>query len=145
MEERKLNIIFRCDANKKIGMGHLFRCIPIAKRISLKSKRIIFLGNYEIDAIKIIKNYGFEIYEIRNILEQESEYIAIYKACKKFRVDSIIFDIRTGFKRDQISKIKKFFNVKIFLIDDSNDRRLASDFCFYPPVKQFKKLTETLC
>lgn len=36
-------IIFRADANKKMGMGHMLRCISIAKQLKRLGKDVLFL------------------------------------------------------------------------------------------------------
>ena len=42
-----MNIIFRLDASKRIGNGHLTRCITLADQLRIKGAEVIFICRAE--------------------------------------------------------------------------------------------------
>ena len=56
-EENIFTIIFRCDASSDIGLGHLIRCIAVAKELQ-KQNQIIF-ATIKDDTNSYIKEAGF--------------------------------------------------------------------------------------
>ena len=96
----KIKILFRCDAGKykKIGTGHLFRCIFLAKilkkKLNISDQQIRFIiksdKKYKI-ASEILKEYKFDFvrYKDRNLKENSKNEIDILK---KNSAEILIFD-----------------------------------------------------
>ena len=63
MGTNKKNLAFKVSANNKVGLGHLIRCIKIAKHIK-KKYNLIFLveKNFNINLKKYIK-FEFNIFK----------------------------------------------------------------------------------
>lgn len=55
--------IFYCNATKETGLGHLSRCLNLAREIALMSgsQSIRFFGNYDVFAYSKIKYYAFDV------------------------------------------------------------------------------------
>ena len=134
----KKNILIRCDAGHKSGLGHLIRCKAIAE--ILKSEydyKIKYCMIREKGNIKdLIKD---QIYFKNSSKKYHSEKDWIIDLITNNSIDLIIFDIRTNLSYKDILEIKKH-NVIIASIDDSSERRLVSNLVFYPPVPQLKTL-----
>jgi spore coat polysaccharide biosynthesis predicted glycosyltransferase SpsG len=53
MEKKIFKIVFRCDASPDVGLGHLIRCLAVAKELK-KQNQIIFATTKD-DMISYIK------------------------------------------------------------------------------------------
>ena len=57
-----MNFVFRTDVSKKIGTGHITRCLTLAKELKKQGVKCKFIcRDQRINFIKKIKNNGFEI------------------------------------------------------------------------------------
>ncbi len=64
MELVNRNIIFRCDSSIKIGTGHIFRTINIAKELKKYQSNIYFLCKNHLGNINYILNKDFKLIEL---------------------------------------------------------------------------------
>ncbi len=127
----KNKILFRCDAGKvkKIGTGHLYRCIFLSKilkkKFNLKKNQIKFIikskNEYKIGP-KILKEHklNFIRYEDKYLIENSKSEIDILK---KNSANTLIIDRLGKTNRKTILKLKKNFN-KIIAFDDKSSHDL---------------------
>jgi UDP-2,4-diacetamido-2,4,6-trideoxy-beta-L-altropyranose hydrolase len=113
-----LNILFRTAGGsargKQLGLGHIFRCISLAKKF--QKHNIYFLIEDYGKAKKIIKENGFKKISVmeRGIkVDKESKIIKNY--IKKEKIDIVIID-KFPIKRTVLKNIKKF--TKVVVISD---------------------------
>ncbi len=61
--QSNVKCIFYCNASKSAGLGHLSRCLNIARQISVLSNnpKIYFYGNYDLFAEQKISFYSFKV------------------------------------------------------------------------------------
>ena len=64
MELVNRNIIFRCDSSIKIGTGHIFRTINIAKELKKYQSNIYFFCKNHLGNINYILNKDFKLIEL---------------------------------------------------------------------------------
>ena len=59
------HILFRVDAGPNVGLGHLQRCMSLAKALETLDLDSVFLTNNHSETIGIIQRFGFEAFELR--------------------------------------------------------------------------------
>lgn len=104
-------IAFRVMGGKDIGYGHLYRCLALAKAITLKTKKyeIIFVVNKEITNIVRENNFKFII---------SKNFNNDLKIFKDLTIDLVVFD---SYEADDVY-LKSIKQVsKLVLIDDNNN------------------------
>ena len=108
----KNNVLFRVDSSSEIGLGHLMRCLVLAKQY--KKENIIFAAQ-DLDGNanqKIInKNYKLIILNTNSSIEL-CEYIQL------MNIDNVIFD-HYGIDNNFEKKVKDKTGVKILSFDDT--------------------------
>lgn len=114
----------RTDANKKIGMGHIMRCLSIASRLKELGEDAIFFtsGDYAAD---FIRSKGFECfilpYEYKNKNEEIYKFIDILKDKKISKVLLDSYEVTLKY----MTELNRA--VKIAYIDDLNLFRYPVD------------------
>jgi len=107
-------VLFRVDANFKIGGGHLYRCLILAKEFTKRKINVTFYSNLEGDFKKWIENY-----QIINDIDNK-------------HFDIIIFD-GYNFDYQYINSFNKNRLTKIIVIDDFADKeKYNSDLIINP-------------
>jgi UDP-2,4-diacetamido-2,4,6-trideoxy-beta-L-altropyranose hydrolase len=111
------NILFRCDSSLTIGLGHVKRCIVLAKRLKEYDKKLKILfttqnlnGNINFEILKS----GFSIYSLKNSSLKELDYFV-----KGLKIDLLIIDsYDINYKFEEEIKIKNPA-LKILSFDDT--------------------------
>ena len=114
----------RADANIKIAMGHIMRCLSIANQLKELGEDVVFFtsGDYAVD---YIKSKGFECvimpYEYKNKEEEIYEFINILsdKNISMVLLDS--YEVTEKYMT-QLNKI-----IKVAYIDDLNMFKYSAD------------------
>ncbi|MDU5079760.1 hypothetical protein [uncultured Tissierella sp.] len=104
-------IVIRTLGGRKIGYGHFYRCLSLAKAIRLLDKDIdiTFIINEELE--NLIANTGFK-FIISSDLKKD------YKIMDKLNINLFIFDSYLG-NNEYLINVKE--KTKLMLIDDNND------------------------
>lgn len=114
----------RVDANEKIAMGHLMRCISIAKQLEYRNLDVIFIisepyaGNY-------IKQNGFSFICLGNRYDcKETEIERLFKLIDTQKIDKLLIDSYevTYQYMERLQTV-----CKIIYIDDLNKFRYPAD------------------
>jgi spore coat polysaccharide biosynthesis protein SpsF len=119
--------LIRCDGGGKFGYGHVKRMVALARALrDREGVAVRFALNGTEDAAAPIQRAGFQVTR----LDASSSFETLVESC---RPDLLVLDGREGPSRAQLEKIKR--NVAVTaVIDDAHERRLASDYAYYPPV-----------
>jgi len=112
---KKPGILFRTiggrSTEKQIGLGHIYRCINLAKK--LKNYRLYFLVEDYGGANKIIKNSGFNnIHVIKKNSSINSDFKITEKFIKKNNIGLVIVD-KYKIKLQYLTLLKKIINVVV--------------------------------
>lgn len=113
-----MHIAIRCDGNKEIGMGHIYRCMNLSKDLEPKGvKTVFFIRPFE-DSIKKLARNGFNFKVIAN----EKEFSECFV---ENRFEMAVFDTRNTSK-ENIQKIKEK-GIKIISFDDIGSGSVYAD------------------
>jgi spore coat polysaccharide biosynthesis protein SpsF len=119
--------LIRCDGGGQFGYGHVKRMVALARCLrDRQGVGAVFALNGTEDAADPIRRAGFQV----NRLDQGQGLQEILDANKP---DILLLDGRTGPSRAELAKLKREIAVTA-VIDDGNERRLAADYAYYPPV-----------
>jgi len=125
------SILFRCDGNSQVGLGHVYRCIALADELLENHKCKIAFAMLSGEAgFEIVENANYQIY---HNIDGASEENWLNDLINKVKPNSLVLDVRTGLQRSSLVQWREN-GVIIATIDDPEDKRLAADLVFCPPV-----------
>lgn len=130
------NILFRCDASKEIGLGHIIRCLVLANQFRDNGNKVFFaIKNYEIAKEKIKEQkFGILIADENNF--DYFEWMKNIVEVKKINI--FIGDVRDGFPVELITFMKNK-SILTVAIDEPSEYAKECDLCFYPPHAKIDK------
>jgi spore coat polysaccharide biosynthesis protein SpsF len=130
-------VLFRCDADERIGFGHLFRCIALADELRAQHGcGITFAMASGIRAKGILGEEGYRVIDIK-LTDETAE---LDRVITDLQPCALVFDLLTPIEPDAIAKWRKKGLVTA-TIDDPTPIRISVDLAFYPPVPQVKELS----
>jgi UDP-2,4-diacetamido-2,4,6-trideoxy-beta-L-altropyranose hydrolase len=143
-----LIFVFRCDASKKIGEGHLKRCLVLASHVKKKYKVYFMTKNYNTHIINKIKK-NFKVITINKKFSEKKEAYFCYNFLAKLneKINVVIDHYGIGFEWEK--KISHIAN-KIIVLDDFLNRRHMCDilinqnFILKKDIKYLNKKTKYL-
>lgn len=80
-------VAFRVDGGQNVGMGHIMRCLSLAKAFKDKEYTVYFISKIE-QGIKEIKEKGFEVFHL-SYKEEVQEVITIIK---EYNIEILFID-----------------------------------------------------
>ena len=107
-----MKIVFRCDASLDIGLGHLIRCLAVAKELQ-KQNQIIF-ATVKDDTNSYIKETGFEIFFKE---KDETEENFLIRLNSVLNPEAIVIDKKYSYSIEFLNDFKQN-NIKIIMIDN---------------------------
>jgi len=126
IEQRYMNIVFRADASKELGIGHIMRCLALSEELIRRENTCYFLSRLENDdLISRIKtnNINFNKLNGKTTLHQDLE--TLIKFSNNNSIDWVITDSYL-INSDYVKTLKQHrFNV--LSIDDTADIHYHSD------------------
>lgn len=137
--DRIFSVVFRCDGSEQIGLGHVSRCLGLARQLQAQyGCWISFLMKWHAVATSMVAGEGFFVVVFPDDTSPREQGRWLKRVCRHLEADLIILDIRDDLPRHVVQDLRQA-GVLCATIDDPTDRRLDADWAFYPPVPQVKR------
>ncbi len=133
-----MDVLIRCDGDYQIGLGHVVRCLVLADELTGRGCRVTFAMRVGPLGITKVEPYY-------PVLQPDQggpafDYEAWMLQCLEETGSRIlILDVRDGISRVIVERLKANGTL-VVTIDDPEEKRLATDLAFYPPVPQVKEV-----
>lgn len=126
-------ILFRCDGDERIGMGHVVRCLALAEELRATHRCCVtFAVASGPPGVWKIQQAGFPVRQ-KPAHTDEARWMA--RVLAEDRPHAVVMDFRTALPGDEVRSWSRT-GIKLVTIDDPSERRLEADLAFYPPVPQ---------
>lgn len=135
---RRSRVLIRCDAGRDIGLGHRVRCQAIAEAMRDAGAEVRFLMGGDADPTPLV-TAGFAVEGQPGTGGSDGW---LDRAVALYRPQGLVVDVRDDTTRECLER-QRGRGVRVAIIDDGSERRLAADFAFYPPVPQLESLDWT--
>ncbi|WP_194174808.1 UDP-2,4-diacetamido-2,4,6-trideoxy-beta-L-altropyranose hydrolase [Desulfofundulus thermobenzoicus] len=129
-DKKKVAVLFRLDANRKTGLGHLSRCLNLAEECMNRGWAAYFAGSFDHNARTRIATAGGEILrnwpeEYDTTLEPPRELALLHKAAEVTGARVLVTDCYT-LPADYHLEARELFPL-VVMIDDLNVAPPAAD------------------
>jgi len=121
-----MKIIFRCDASPDIGLGHLIRCLAVARELQ-KQNQIIFATTKD-DTNSYIREAGFEIFFKE---KDETEEKFLKRLSFILNPEIIVIDKKYPYNTAFMGNLKQNTN-RIIMIDNICEGLSECDEIIFP-------------
>ncbi len=121
-----MKIIFRCDASPDIGLGHIIRCLAVAKELQ-RQNHIIF-ATIEDNTNSYIKKTGFEII-FKEKSETEENFLT--RVNSVINPEAILIDKKYTYNIESLNDLKQK-NTKVIMIDNVCEGLIECDEIIFP-------------
>ena len=128
-----MKIVFRCDASSDIGLGHVIRCLAVAKE--LKRQNHIIFATIEDDTNSYIKDSNFKSF----LKEDETEEAFLGRINSILKPDIIVIDKKYPYSAECLKDLKQN-KTKIVMLDNICEGLSASDEIIFPNAHLDKNL-----
>ena len=121
-----MNIIFRCDASKDIGIGHLMRCLSLSEEF-IKRGHICYFASkiYDETVDNLISEKKLNLIKINPNINQKQEIDLLLNFSRKKKIDWVITD-NYDISSDYIKTLKEY-GLNVLSIDDNSHISYFSD------------------
>ena len=119
--------LIRCDGGVEFGYGHVTRMVALARALrDCEGLGAQFALHGSEDAAQPIRRAGFDCVMLKDKFHLKN-------LVRDRHPDLLLLDGRNGPSRAELEEFKRG-GVMTAVIDDGDDRRLAADYAYYPPV-----------
>lgn len=130
------SIVIRCDGGAELGLGHVKRCLTLARAMrDDQGYGVTFAMIGDDKSAAMVEAEGFRVF--RSASGAERDWIGA--VLRETGASALILDVRTGLSRADVMALRADAPL-IVALDDASERRLAAHLAVYPPVPQTRAL-----
>ena len=129
-----MKIVFRCDSSPDIGLGHVIRCLAVAKE--LQENNNVFFASMKDTTNSYIQNANFETFFKEN---NEAEETFLARISAVLEPDIIAIDKKYPYQSTFLNRLKQNIS-KIVMIDNICEGMSAADEIIFPAAHLDKNL-----
>lgn len=121
--QMKKKIVIRADGGTSIGMGHVMRCLSLARAFKKNGHEVYFFSKLS-GGIDVIESQGFSVIRLEDSV-LENEVYAVTSLLKEYKIDILIVDSYNVSENYFISLRQQVD--KLVYIDDENKMDIPVD------------------
>lgn len=118
-----MTFIFRADGNAKIGVGHLMRCLSVAK--VMPNKEDVLFVCADVDSAQIVIQHGLKAIALHTDYKNMDEEIPVFEKIWK-NIKKITFLVDSYYVTDTYLEYLRKYG-KVFLMDDMQNHAYPVD------------------
>lgn len=126
------NVLFVVEANNRIGIGHVSRCIELARMLRTHQVTPYFLINNNQNLKEILAKNNFYFY-----IKPKNEKIvtSVKDLAKIINLNCIIIDLRKKITSETLKKLKKNYKI-VTIVNYISKAIFDSDLIIFPEIKE---------
>lgn len=138
--DRPASVLFRCEGDENIGLGHAVRCLALANALRENyGCGITFAMARGESGMELVRESGFRIADNSPSAE---ENVWLSDIMQLHHPDALVLDVRNGVTRHSVRTWRNQ-GILVVDLDDPEEKRLEADLVFYPPVPQVRRMDWT--
>lgn len=132
-------VLIRCDGAPDIGLGHIVRCIALADELRDGQQcGVKFLTRRGEVAFRLLEKAGHVV--LKPATSKEPDEVWISRVLAEEKPDVLVMDFRDPLSPETVREWRRQ-GVLTVTIDDPEDKRVACDLVFSPPVPQVRRMS----
>ena len=133
-------VIVRCDGGAAFGMGHVSRGLALADELRGQHACDVTFAMREPDSagVAAVRSLGYAVDPVEAAVDADYGN-ALAALVERRAATVIVVDVRDVLSREALDALRRS-GVRVVVIDDPSNRRLAADLAFYPPAPQVQEM-----
>ena len=135
-------IVIRCDAGRKVGFGHVVRCLALANRLSADAPvEALFAMQRDEIGNQFVRDHGFFVEELdfEGATDQSEDDWLENFLMNNEEVVCLVLDVRTPLTKSALMRVRRK-GLLVITVDDLSARSSAVDQVYLPPIPQVKRM-----
>ncbi|MEE8556610.1 MAG: glycosyltransferase [Myxococcota bacterium] len=134
------SVLFRCDADEKIGLGHASRCAAVAEALLDRGKPFFAVRRGRV-GVRWLQDRGHPVYT-HSCIDPDDYGRWLHGLTRDLGADVLVLDVRDDLPLAALTALRSS-GIGLATIDDATERRWLVDEAFYPPLLDRQRLDWT--